>query len=208
MSSVPQRVLSEEEFLAFENQSEARHEFYRGEVFAMTGASIRHNRIASNIVVALGKRLAGTPCVPYISTQRIKVAASGLYTYPDASVVCGEPAVDPVDQFSITNPTSLVEVLSPTTEHYDRGDKFNFYKRLAALRCYLLVSQVAARVEVHSCDQDGNWTCTEFTDMKKSLRLPKIGIELPLEEIYAGVTFDPPQNRDGGEFLPIHPRSS
>lgn len=186
--SQPQRFMTETEYLAFERASERRHEFCAGEIFAMTGASEAHNLIAANVLVSLRNQLRGRPCRVYIADMRLKVTATGLYTYPDISVVCGEArfADDAFD--TLLNPTVIVEVLSPSTEAYDRGRKFQQYRQLETLREYLLIAQNSPRIERYARQGDA-WLLSDIFVPDAVLELPVIGCALALADVYEQVTF-------------------
>jgi len=191
MSAAPQRVsqLTPGEYLEIERAATFRSEYYRGEMFAMTGGSPRHSRIKTNVLVELGLRLKGHECAPYDSDLRILVTATGLYTYPDASVVCGALMFDDERRDTVLNPTVLVEVLSASTEAYDRGKKFNHYRRIESLREYVLVSQDEPKIEHYLCCDDGSWKLTEAAGLEGTLHLPSLGIDVPLREVYDRADF-------------------
>ena len=179
------------EYYELEAAADARSEFYDGEIFLMAGGSARHSMIGGNILRYLGNQLEGTPCHPFGPDLKMKVKATGLSTYPDVSVYCGKRELDPLDRAAQTylNPTLIVEVLSPTTETYDRGKKALNYRRVESLQMILLVSQDTPGVETHVRQPDGSWTLREHDGMEKVLRLDAIGVDLPLAEIYRGVDF-------------------
>jgi Uma2 family endonuclease len=185
------RRYTPDEYYRLEAQADHRSEFYDGEIFAMAGSSLRHNRICANIIRHLGNKLESTPCVPFSSDLKLRVKPTGLRTYPDVSVYCGKPELDPDDpaRQTYTNPTVLVEVLSPTTEQYDRGTKSVHYRRIETLKIVLLVSQDEARVEEHVRQPDGSWSLREYEGMDQVLPLEAIGVELPLMAVYQGVDF-------------------
>jgi len=192
MSALPQQtpvVMTEAEYLAFERASELKHEFIQGEVFAMTGASEAHNLISVNLITTLKTQLRGRPCKIYPGDMRLKVEASGLYTYPDISVVCGEAQFVDEEFDTLTNPTLLIEVLSPSTEGYDRGKKFQEYRKLASLREYLLVSQDSARIERFLLQETDLWELTDAIGLDAVIELPSIDCTLALAEVYEQVTF-------------------
>ncbi len=146
------------EYLVLEAASETKHEYVNGEIFAMAGGTPEHSRLSANVILELGAALRGRPCVTFTSDLRIRVPATGLGTYPDASVVCGRIEVDPEDKNSVTNPVVIVEVLSDSTERYDRDEKRAHYRQLPSLRDYLLVSQHERRIEHYHRNDDGTWT--------------------------------------------------
>jgi Uma2 family endonuclease len=183
----PKRRLSEQDYLAIERESEFKSEFFDGEMFAMAGGSRKHSLIASNITRELGNQLSGRPCVVFNSDLRVKVEPTGLYTYPDASVVCGPVMSPPGSDDILLNPILVVEVLSDSTEAYDRGKKFGHYRRISSLLDYLLVSQREPHVELFS--RTGHqWTFQEATDEASSIHLPGLQITLSLAAVYLKVS--------------------
>jgi Uma2 family endonuclease len=189
MSTVPKRLLSPQEYLAQERLAETRSEYYRGEIFAMAGGSPRHSLSKTNTVRELSSAVKGSSCTAYDSDLRILVSANGLYTYPDASVICGK--IELADD-TCTNPTLLAEVLSESTEAYDRGKKFDLCSQIASLREYLLISQQEPTLERRWRNPDGIWSATMVTGLDKWIDLPSIGVTLSLAEIYRGVDFPEP----------------
>ncbi len=188
MSALARPRYTVEEYLAGERRAEHRNEFLGGEIFAMAGASFRHNTIVANVVGELRERLRGGPCRPVASDQRVQVRATGLNTYPDVVVVCGEPEFTDDHLDTLLNPTLLVEVLSPSTEAYDRGEKFAHYRRLESLTDYLLVSQDTLRVE-HYARQGNHWVLSEADTPEAVIPLTTLGCELPLAGVYERVDF-------------------
>jgi Uma2 family endonuclease len=194
MSSVPTAPLTPEEYLAFERRADHKSEYVNGQLFAMAGASRAHNRITTNVTGQLYGQLRGRECEAFGSDMRVKVTATGLYTYPDVTVVCGEPLFEDDEVDTLLNPTVIVEVLSPSTEAYDRGDKFAHFRRLEALREYVLIAQDRHRVEQYTRQPDDRWLLTEVSDPGAALTLQSIGCRLTLSDIYDRVTFE-----DAGE---------
>lgn len=181
--------LTPEEYLAIERQAEVRSEYLDGEMFAMTGGSLRHNLIVSNLIRELSLQLKNRPCQVYPSDLRVHVPATGLYTYPDAIVVCGEPRLEDRGFDTLLNPILIAEVLSPATEAYDRGKKFEHYRTIESLAEYLLIAQDEPRVEQY-LRQDGNrWLLTAMAGLDGSVALPSIQCELSLAEVYDKVSF-------------------
>ena len=180
-----------QEYYALERDAAYKSDYYDGEIFAMSGGSSRHSLISVNIAGELRQRLKGKPCAAYESNQRLKVKATGLRTYPDVSVYCAKLEYDPEDsqKETATNPTVLFEVLSPTTEAYDRGMKAENYRRIDTLQCHVLVSQSSPHVEVFERQGDGSWRFSEMWGVDASLALPAIGVALPLAEVYERVEF-------------------
>ncbi len=190
MLPAPKPYLTSEDYLAIERSAEGKSEYLDGEMFAMAGASEAHNLIVSNLIRSLGNRLAERPCRVYPGDLRVLVEATGLYTYPDVSVVCGEPRlVEDRHQDNLTNPQLLIEVLSPSTEAFDRGRKFEHYRAIPSLREYLLVAQEKSALELFLREGDGFWRFTAVQGIDSVLTLPTLGIELPLGEVYGKVTF-------------------
>ena len=183
--------LSESEYLSLERRAEFKSEFFAGELFAMAGGSPMHSLIAANVIRELGNKLKGSLCRAFTSDLRLKVQATGLLTYPDVSVFCGPLALAAGTDDTATNPTLLVEVLSDSTEAYDRGEKFRQYRQMPSLREYLLINQRLPRIEQFiQRDADG-WMLRTAEDIVASLALPSLTIAIELKEVYSGVTFDP-----------------
>jgi len=176
--------MSQEEYLARERASETKHEYVNGEMIAMAGAPPRHNLVAANITGALHQRLRARPCVVLQSDQRVRVSATGLYTYPDVTVVCGRPELHAQDPMTILNPLVIFEVLSDSTEAYDRGAKFAHYRHLPSLAEYILVSPTERRVEHYKRLEAGHWLLTECEGPASALALPVLEVEITLAEIF------------------------
>jgi Uma2 family endonuclease len=168
-------------YLELERSSPDRHEYIDGEVFAMGGASHAHNRIVSNLVFELRRALGDGRCYPLSSDMRVRVAES-RYVYPDVVVVCGEAELEDGD--TLLNPTLVIEVLSESTEAYDRGAKFAHYRGLATLREYVLVSQHERRIEQYVREADGPWRLSEF--LAGRLELPSLGAGVAIDAVYLG----------------------
>jgi len=179
-----------EEYLALERAAERKSEYLDGEIIGMTGASRRHSLIAANLIREIGQQLKGRSCEVLTGDMRIRVPATGLYTYADVVAVCGEPALADGHFDTLTNPAVLIEVLSPSTQDYDRGTKFVHYRTLDSLREYLLVSQDRPRVEQYTRQEDGNWLLSEKADLAATVILPSIGCQLAMAEIYDRVRFE------------------
>jgi len=176
------------EYLALERKADFKSEYYKGHITAMAGASREHNVIAGNLFRKIGNQLEGRPRESYISDMRVFIERTGLYTYPDVVVVCGEAQFEDDERDTLLNPTMIAEVLSPTTESYDRGKKFGHYRQLNSLREYVLVAQDEVLVE-HYIRQGDHWVLTEFRNLDDRLRLTSIDCEVSLREIYARVEF-------------------
>jgi Uma2 family endonuclease len=192
MSSLPKPRFTPEQYLERERQADHKSEYLSGEIFAMAGASEAHNLIVTNVVRELSARLRGRPCRTYPSDMKVEVGPSGLFTYPDVSVVCGEPRFHDARRDMVQNPTVIVEVLSPSTEAYDRGAKFAQYRRLESLTDYLLISASECRVEHYVRLRDGQWLLSEVMTQEQVVVIGSIDCELPMAEVYERVEFDPP----------------
>lgn len=178
------------EYLERENAAPTKSEFYAGEIFAMAGGSRRHNSITGNFFAHLYAKLSSAPCRPFMSDQRIRISTLNLGTYPDVSVVCGEPEGDKADPEAITNPRVLVEVLSQSTESYDRGRKFSYYRRIESLEEYVLVSQDEPLVERFKRQPGGDWMLRVFEGVEAILNLESIQVVLPLKDIYRQIDWN------------------
>ena len=191
MSAVPKTKLTAAEYLAIEKAAEFKSEFYDGEMFAMSGASREHNRVKENLIGEMFMRLKDGPCETYSSDQRVAVNRTGLYTYPDIVILCGPGEFDPADRDTLINPTAIVEVLSPSTERYDRGMKFRHYQQIPSLREYVLVSQDEMVVERFARRPDGTWVLTTFADPDGEFGLESAPVRVPLADVYRGVELPP-----------------
>jgi Uma2 family endonuclease len=178
------RGLSPAEFLAWEREQPTRHEYYRDEVFAMAGGSLRHNALCSSLIAALHSELRPRGCAVLSSDQRVGVAGGERYVYPDVSVVCGPAALEAGTSDVLTNPTIVAEVLSASTEQYDRGLKWEGYQRLASLNDYLLVSQAEARIEHFRRGPDGSWVYR--TAVGGDVLELSGGVRLDVSAVFAG----------------------
>jgi Uma2 family endonuclease len=190
MSAVPKIYLTPAEYLTFERQSDVKHEYFRGEIFAMAGASRQHVRISVNVTAWLAGQLKGQRCELFNGDMRVKVSPTGLYTYPDASVVCGRPRFEDKELDVLLNPTVIVEILSKSTEAYDRGEKFAQYRTLDTLTDYLLISQDQPLVERFTRQPDGGWLLTESAGLDAVMPIDSIQCQLPLAEVYDRVEFE------------------
>ena len=191
MSALPKPTLTAAEYLAIERAAERKSEFFDGEMFAMAGTSKNHARIVMNFSRELSTSLKGRTCEPFASDLRVKVEANGLYTYPDLVVVCGEQRFEDAQLDTLLNPTLIIEVLSDSTERYDRVKKFDNYRSLPTLQEYVLVSQAEPRVEQFLRQADGTWNLSVTNDPAATVRLTTISCEIALAEIYDRVEFPP-----------------
>lgn len=189
MASVPKSHLTPAEYLAAERCSPTKSEYLRGEAFAMTGASREHNLIAVAVSSALHQQLLTRPCEVYQGDMRVKVSPTGLYTYPDVVVACENPSFEDDHVDTLLNPTIIVEVLSETTAGYDRGAKFEHYRRIDSLREYVLIAQDKRHVERFTRRPDNTWLLWETNVPQSTVELTSIACELRVSDIYAKITF-------------------
>jgi Uma2 family endonuclease len=187
MSAAPKQFVTPEQYLAMERQAEIKSEYYAGELFAMAGGSKEHNRIVGNVFGLLWTQLRDSPCTPYTTDMKVR-SWEGHYAYPDVTVVCGEEEFADNEKDVLLNPTLIVEVLSPTTESWDRRGKFEQYQQRESLQEYLLIAQDRPHVERYTRQSGGEWLLTEINGVNGVLALPSIGGELPLCEVYRNIT--------------------
>ncbi len=178
------RFMTEEEYLAFEDASEQKHEYYQGEVFAMAGASNQHNEIFTNLFGSLVIHLKGKTCRPYGSDKRMKIPENMLYTYPDISVYCNTNT--PFDKGTKVSqePTVIIEILSESTKDYDRGRKFKLYRDIPTLKEYVLVDSESIGVESFRLNSLNHWELEEYKSIDQSLFIASLSVTIPLREIY------------------------
>lgn len=176
--------LSINEYLSFERESQKKHEYYKGEIFAMSGASGRHNIIFANFFGELLFKLKGKSCRPFGSDMRLHIPQNSLFTYPDISVYCGD--VKLIDDDNALEPVVLIEILSPSTQNYDRGDKFKLYREIPALREYILVDTETINIEVFRLNKANHWELEEYTSPDQQLQIPALELTLPVSELYKG----------------------
>jgi Uma2 family endonuclease len=184
MSSQTQQHYTPEEYLVLERQAQCKSEYNAGEIFAMAGASRWHNLIVANVIGELRSQLKGRPCTTYPSDMRVKVSPTGLYTYPDVTVVCGEAQFEDNQQDTLLNPTLIVEVLSESTEAYDRGGKFAHYRKLTPLMEYVLITQTKPHIEHYVRQPDNRWLLAEADSLHDTVHLASIDCQLALVEVY------------------------
>lgn len=191
MSSPNPTSVTPGEYLDLERKAEIRSEYIAGRIYAMSGASRRHNLIAGNLHGLLWTQLRGRACEAYMGDMRVKVSPTGMYTYPDLTVVCGEPSFEDAHVDTLLNPAVIVEVLSESTEAYDRGEKFAQYRRLDTLREYVLVAQDKIRVE-HYLREGEQWILSEISDPDSTFQLVSIDCHVSLAAIYEKIEFTSP----------------
>ncbi len=177
--------ISIEEYLAFERSSHEKHEYFNGEVFAMSGAGPRHNIIFSNLFGEIVVKLKGKSCRPFGSDMRLHIPGNTLFTYPDISIYCGGLNDDHEDDNAV-NPAVLIEILSPSTRDYDRGGKFKLYREIPTLKEYVLVDTESILVEVFRINQTGHWELEEYKMVDEMLQLNSLSLSVALKDIYMG----------------------
>ena len=183
-SAAVQTYLTPKEYLTFERKAIIKHEYRRGHIVAMSGASFAHNFITLDTATRLNIQLFGSECQVAASDMRIKETQTNSYFYPDVVVFCGEPISEDEDFDTLLNPTVIIEVLSPSTETYDRGEKFEHYKQIESLKEYILISQDKISLE-HFLRQNQQWQRTEYCKVGDVVLLSSIDCELHLREVYA-----------------------
>lgn len=184
MSTQPTTYLTPEEYLALERRAEYKSEYIDGEMVAMTGASRRHNLIAVNLTREISQQLRGRTCEGYTGDMRVRIPSTRLYTYPDVVVVCDEPRFEDDHVDTLLNPTLIIEVLSESTELYDRGKKFSFYRTIESLAEYVLVAQDECRIEHYAKQSDGRWLLSDYRSPEDVVELTSIQCQLTMREVY------------------------
>jgi Uma2 family endonuclease len=190
MQEPTKKYFTIQEYLELEESAEYKSEYYKGEIFAMAGASSNHNRIALNLASHLNIGLMNTKCQAFISDLRVWIAAEDFFTYPDIFIVCNKIEYYPKRTDIILNPLIIIEVLSKSTEAYDRGKKFQFYRSLPTFQEYILIDQYNVHIDQFYIDSQGKWVLTDYNDIKDILKFSKIDFEIPLEKIYHLVDFE------------------
>lgn len=182
-----------QEYLEFEKSSLERHEFYKGEIFrmhghgellAMSGAGNKHNIIFSNLFISLGIRLKGKSCQPFGPDMRVNIPENTLYTYPDISIFCSDLQPSSEDEDTVVKPTVIIEILSPSTRNYDRGEKFRLYRDIPGLREYILVDTENVRIEAFRINSSGHWELEEYKTLTGELSLASVQVIIPVADIY------------------------
>jgi Uma2 family endonuclease len=190
MATQPKPYLTPEQYLEIERAAETKSEYLNGQMFAMAGGSLNHARIVRNATLALGNQLVDGRCEVFGSDIRLRISPEGLYTYPDAWVVCGEPKFADDQKDTLVDPIVIIEVLSPSTENYDRGLKFLQYRQLASLKDYLIIAQDRVYVEHHTPgDLRSRWMMDEISDEDVIIDLPSIACTLSVADAYKRVNF-------------------
>ena len=190
VSTQPKVRITPQEYLELERNAEIKSEYLDGEIFAMSGATREHTKIVVNLATELNNQFVDRPCEVYAIDMRTKVSPTGLYTYPDIAAVCGEPQFEDPHSDTLISPQLIIEVLSESTESYDRGKKFAHYRTIDSLREYVLVSQTECRIERFTRQDDGNWLYTENTDPDGSIELTSVACRLSLSRVYHKIDFE------------------
>ena len=179
--------ISIEEYLEMENAAVEKSEYYKGEIFAMSGAKVPHNIIAGNLFIGLGLKLKGKKCKPFNGDQRIHIPSNTLFTYPDISIICGEIITLNNDDYNVLHPTVIIEVLSRSTKNYDRGEKFKLYRDIPTLKEYILVDSQSIHIETFRLNENGHWELQEYNLLSDVIIIKAIDETVSLSEIYDGV---------------------
>lgn len=192
MAVARKKLLTPEEYLALEERSEIRHEYVNGESYAMAGGTANHNRITINTIVAADTaiRRAEKPCSVFATDMRLRIKQADVYAYPDVMIVCGKLEFDAGRKDVATNPVVIIEVLSDSTEKYDRTKKFAYYRQIRSLQEYVMIDQSRVYVECFRRNQSHFWVLEAYEELSETLRLEAVGIEIPLKAIYEGVEFE------------------
>lgn len=204
MSTAERQMFTAQEYLELERASEYKHEFYRGEITAMSDVRISHVRIVRNLSHQLMLRLSGSPCEVFTNDLRVLVGPIGFYCYPDLAIVCGRPELLDQEFDTLLNPSVIIEVLSESTESYDRGEKFRRYRSIETLKSYVLIAQTSMNVEWYSRNEPGSaapWSFDSATGPGAVLPIARlavpVAVAVPLSAIYDGVEFPPPPKDEG-----------
>jgi len=178
-----------EEYLEMEKASTEKHEYFLGEIFAMSGAAFNHNLIFSNVFGVLAHKLKGSKCIPFGSDMRMHIPENTLFTYPDISIYCNEIKLLNEDEDTILQPTVIIEILSPSTKNYDRGKKFMLYKDIPLLKEYIMIDSESVSVEAYYIDEEKNWVLNKHKELTETLTFVSMGFDVALSDIYYYVTF-------------------
>lgn len=185
------KKMTAEEYLQFEKTADHKHEFYQGEVFAMAGASPRHNIIAKNMLRDIASALRGKPCQPYGSDLRIHIPENTLYTYPDISIICGDILTASDDKDTATGPVVLIEILSPYTKNYDRGGKFKLYRDIPQLKEFIMIDSESVFIEAFRLNEKQHWELEEYRHLADVMNILSVQVTVPLADIYEGTKLLP-----------------
>lgn len=186
---ITKKIYTQQEYLELERKATFKSEFYQGEIFAMAGSSLNHNRLVSRMITKVGSFLEGKSCEIFGSDLRIHIPENTLYTYPDAIIVCGEPQLLNKEFDTVLNPSVIIEILSASTRDYDRGGKFKLYRSIKTLSEYILISSEGVNVEIFSKNENGIWELSEFNSPEETFTIKKISYEMSLKDLYQGLEF-------------------
>jgi Uma2 family endonuclease len=187
MGLTEKAYLPEIDYLIEEKKATQKHEYYKGEIFAMTGASIPHNRIVSNVLINAGNKIKKKGCMPFGSDLRVHIPSNSFYTYPDISIFCGEIEKADTDFDTAVNPIVIMEVLTKSTRDYDRGTKFSFYREINSLKEYIIIDSENINAEALLKNEDGTWLLRELKSDLDKLVVKSLDVEISLKEVYEGV---------------------
>jgi len=188
MGHPEKKLVSEMDYLEMEIASAEKHEYYQGEIYDMAGATVEHNRIVSNTLIAIGSKMKDQKCVPFTSDLRVHIQANSLYTYPDITVVCGEIEKLSNTFDTIINPTLIIEVLSARTKDYDRGTKFMLYRDISSLKEYIVIDSTGkVHLEKWYKNEDGLWILNEYKSTEDTVTIKSLSFELHMADVYRGV---------------------
>jgi Uma2 family endonuclease len=180
------KIYTIQEYLEMEKNALEKHEYYNGEIFAMSGASARHNVISVNVLTALAIALKGKSCRPYGSDMRIHIPENSLFTYPDISIICGDVIISKEDEETATQPTIIIEILSPSTKNYDRGEKFMLYRSISVLKEYILIDSESIHAEHFAFNKEGLWQLKEYNKPEETIIIETLNVQILLEDVYEG----------------------
>lgn len=183
-------IFTPEEYLEMERAAEYKSEYYKGEIFAMAGASSRHNVLFKNLYRDIAYRSKGKSCQPYGSDMRVHIPENTLYTYPDISIFCSDLKDNTEEEDNFINPTAIIEILSPSTRNYDQGTKFKLYRDIPTLKEYILVDSEAVFIESWRLNKNNHWELEEYKKITDVLMVQTLQVEVPLKEIYEGINFE------------------
>lgn len=183
------KILTTSEYLEWEKSAAEKHEFYKGELFAMAGAGWNHNKIFSNLFGELYSALKGKPCTPFGSDLRIHIPENSLFTYPDISIICGDFTPSKPDKDTAILPQIIIEILSPSTKNYDRGDKFKLYRDIPLLEEYILIDSETISIESFRIKSNRRWELEEYKKLSDTLNIEFLKLTIPLTDIYQGIQY-------------------
>lgn len=177
------------EYLTIERSAAAKHEYFKGEIFAMSGASFRHNKIITNLNRAILPYIGSGDCEMFGSDLRVHIPENSLFTYPDSIIICGEPEFLDEHFDTVTNPSVIIQILSPSTKNYDRGTKFTLYRSIPSLKEYILIDSESVCIEIFSQSQLKTWSLEEFKSVDDSFSIKAVSIDIRISRIYSGLQF-------------------